>query len=248
MAVLSLSSWSAIAHAQIDGHGPDSWKVHDVAANDVLNIRMGPATTYPIIGAFEYDERGLHQVTCVPLPIAAAHESLTQSQLDALPPPWCLMRSADLSKTGWVLQSYLQGDGGEVVETPPPTGGDDMITQAVDLVRALYKNADRAANDDFHPLHPANAQNYFLINVAKEMQTQPLQADPLFGAQAFEGSYAAPVPDPDQPMLRGMITVNVEIVNFDQQHTAIFRLRADPGQPGSPIRIFRIEHDGWSFP
>ena len=34
----------------------------------------------------------------------------------------------------------------------------------------------------------------------------------------------------------------------DARHTAVFRLRPDPSQPGAPVRIFRIERDGWQFP
>ena len=57
-----------------------------------------------------------------------------------------------------------------------------------------------------------------------------------------------PEADPDQPMLRGMVTINVDMVNFGRPQRAVFRLRADPGQPGAPLRIFRVEHEGWEFP
>lgn len=247
LAAFCISCWPALAHAEIDGHGPDAWRVHDVAADDVLNVRMGPGTNYPVIDAFAHDERGLQQVTCVPLLIAAAQAKLTQAQRDALPPSWCLMRSADLSRSGWVLQRYLMGEGYEE-PTPSPAGSDAMIAGAVDLVRALYDHAGRAANTGSHPLDPGNARDYFSANAVKAMQSRPLQADPLFGAQDFDETHGDPVPDPDQPMFRGMITVKMDIVNFGRRHTALFRLRADPDQPGAPIRIFRIEHDGWSFP
>lgn len=245
---LSISCWPALAHAEIDGHGPDTWRVHDVAADDVLNARMGPGTNYPIIDTFEHDEIGLQQVTCVPLLIAAAYEKLTQAQRDALPASWCLMRSADLSRAGWVLQRYLVGEGYEAAQAPDLAGSEAMIAEAVELVRALYDNADAGVNAGLHPLDPANALDYFSADVVEAIQSQPLQADPLFGAQDFDGSYGDPVIDANQPMLRGMITVNVEIVNSGRRHVATFRLRADPAQPGAPMRIFRIAHDGWSFP
>jgi len=221
--------------------------VHDVAADDVLNARVGPGTDYPIIDTFEHDERGMQQITCVPLLIAAAYEKLSQAQRDALPPSWCLMRSSDFSKAGWVLQHHLVGEDYEATQTPVPGGSEAMIAEAVDLVRALYENAD-AAKARLHPLDPANALGYFSADTVEAMQAQPLQADPLFGAQDVDGSHGEPAPDANQPMLRGMITVNVEIVNFGRRHVAVFRLRADPAQPGAPLRIFRIEHGGWSFP
>jgi len=240
--------WPASAHAEIDGHGPDAWRVHGVAANDVLNARMGPGTNFPIIDTFGHDERRLQQVTCVPLLIGGASANLTKAQRDALSPRWCLMRSADLARAGWVRQSYLTDEGSEEAQAPGASGSEGMIAEAVDLVRALYDSAADAANGGPHPLDPANAKKFFAADVVKAMQSQPIDADPLFGAQDFDGSHGAPVADADQPMFRGMIKVNVAIVNFGQRHTAVFRLRADPDQPGAPIRIFRIEHDGWSFP
>lgn len=248
LSALCISCWPALAQAEIDGHGPDGWRVHDVAEDDVLNARIGPGTNYPIIDAFGHDERGLQQVTCVPLLIGAAYEKLTQVQRDALPPSWCLMRSADLSRAGWVLQRYLVGEGYEAAQTSAPAGSETLIAAAVELVRALYDNADAGANARLHLLDPANALDYFSADVVEAMRAQPLQADPLFGAQDFDGTYGDPVVDANQPMLRGMITVNVEIVNFGRPHVATFRLRADPAQPGAPIRIFRIEHGNWSFP
>ena len=49
-------------------------------------------------------------------------------------------------------------------------------------------------------------------------------------------------------MLRGMITINVDFTNFGQQQRAVFYLRPDPTKPEAPLRIFRVEHDGWWYP
>ncbi|WP_392352833.1 hypothetical protein V8F63_08310 [Brevundimonas sp. LF-1] len=57
-----------------------------------------------------------------------------------------------------------------------------------------------------------------------------------------------PTPDPDHPMLRGMITINVDFTNFGQPQRAVFHIRADADKPDAPLRIFRVEHDGWSYP
>ena len=45
------------ASAEIDGHGPDAWRVTGVAADDVLNARVGPGTGYPVIDSFAHDAR-----------------------------------------------------------------------------------------------------------------------------------------------------------------------------------------------
>jgi hypothetical protein len=248
-----LLAWQPFAaYAEIDGHGPDAWQVHGVATNDVLNARMGPGTTYPVIDTFAHDERGLQQITCVPFYTMAHFSVMSEAEINSLPPRWCLMRSADMSKAGWVAQRYIIGEGYEPVDSlttgPDAVPGDELIFHAQELVRALYENADLARLGGPHPLDPENVANYFSSDVVAAMRSQPLQADPLYGAQDFQGSVSEPEPDPDQPMFRGMITLNVEIVNFGRSHTAVFRLRADPSQPGAPLRIMRIEHDGWSFP
>ncbi|MEQ5829405.1 hypothetical protein J3456_18845 [Sulfitobacter sp. NFXS29] len=243
---------STAAHAEIDGHGPDAWQVRGVASNDVLNARMGPGTDYSIIETFAHDARGLHQVTCVPYFTMAHYINMTDAEYKALPSPWCLMRSADLSKAGWVSQRYLAADGYIPVDSPTvgsdAVSSDQLISHAQDLVRALYEAHYFADKGGPQPLSPENAANYFTTEVAAALHAQPLGADPLYGAQDFNGSVDEPQPDPENPMLRGTITLNVDITNFGQTHTAVFYLRADPGQPGAPIRIFRIEHGDWSFP
>lgn len=107
---MTLPFFASGAQAQIDGHGPDAWRVIDVGVNDVLNARMGPGTNYPVIETFAHDERGLQQITCVPFYTMAHFSVMTEAELDALPPRWCLMRSADMSKAGWVAQRYLIAD------------------------------------------------------------------------------------------------------------------------------------------
>lgn len=243
LAALGLSLLASMAHAEIDGYGPDAWRVHGVAAHDVLNARMGPGTEYRVIDSFAHDERGLTLVTCVPLVLMHHAMAMSEAEREALPPRWCLMRSADLSKAGWVRQRYLTED---VAGDAQGAEDGDMIGQAVDLVRALYAAAHQPGGA--YPLDPDHAHRYFSSEVVAHLRAHRLEADPLTGAQDFDGSIGEPRLDPDQPMLRGMITVNVDFVNFGQRQTAVFRLRADPGQPGAPVRIFRIDHDGWSFP
>lgn len=259
------------AYAEIDGYGPDAWRVTGVAANDVLNVRMGPGTNYPVIETFAHDERALQQITCVPFYTMAHFSAMSEAELDALPPRWCLMRSTDLSRAGWVAQRFLiadfddevlYGDVGnydeadEVMDVmkilPAPTAGpaawsgDELIDHARGLVATLYEYDDPARG--VSPLDPDARAVFFSSDFVAALQSSPPGADLLAGAQDFQGSISEPVPDPDQPMFRGMITINVEIVNFGQAHTAVFRLRGDTARPDAPLRIFRIEHDDWSYP
>ena len=268
---VALPFFASAAHAEIDGSGPDAWRVTAVPANDVVNVRMGPGTNYPVIETFAHDERGLQQITCVPFYTMAHFSMMTEAELDALPPRWCLMRTADLAKAGWVAQRYLIadfdeeilfGDGGtydeseEVVDVekilPAPTtgsqawSGDDLIEYGRGLVAALYEY-DNPALGQSH-LDPAAPDVFFSTDFRDALRSRPPGADLLIGAQDFQGSVSEPMPDRDQPMFRGMITINVEVENFGRSHTAVFRLRGDTTRPDAPLRIFRIEHDGWSYP
>lgn len=269
--VLGFGLLPVAVQAEIDGHGPDAWRVIDVGANDALNARMGPGTNYPVIETFAHDERGLQQITCVPFYTMAHFSVMTDAELAALPPRWCLMRSADLSKAGWVAQRYLIadfddevlfGNGGgydepeEVVDVekilPAPTtgphawSGDELIEHARGLVAALYAYDDPARGVSH--LDPAAPDVFFSTDFRDALRSRPPGADLLIGAQDFQGSISEPMPDREQPMFRGMITINVEIENFGRTHTAVFRLRGDTTRPDAPLRIFRIEHDGWSYP
>ena len=123
---------------------------------------------------------------------------------------------------------------------------EELIDYARGLVAMLYEYDDQALGRS--PLDPDAREHFFSSNFVSALHSQPPGADLLIGAQDFQGSTSEPVPDPDQPMFRGMITINVKIENFGQAHTAVFRLRGDTTLPDAPLRIFRIEHDGWSYP
>ncbi|MEP3114490.1 hypothetical protein [Nisaea sp.] len=268
---LGLNLLPLATQAEIDGHGPDAWRVTGVASDDVLNARMGPGTDYPVIETFAHNERGLEEITCVPFYTMVHFSAMTEAEREGLTPRWCLMRSADLAKAGWVTQRYLIADFDDDVlfsddgsHDPPlkvmdvmkvraaPTAGtqtwssDDLVDYARGLVETLYEYDDPALGQS--PLDPGARDVFFSKDFVAALQAYPPGADLLFGAQDFEGSISKPVPDPEQPMFRGMITINVEVENFGQTHTAVFRLRGDTTRPEAPLRIFRIEHDGWSYP
>ncbi|MDK3075265.1 hypothetical protein QO034_19445 [Sedimentitalea sp. JM2-8] len=214
-----------------------------------------------MIDTFAHNERGLEEITCVPFIPPAYYMSMTEAEIAALPPRWCLMRTADMIKAGWVAQRYLTADFGDeeawlaadVPATPPASttgpqagSGDDLIDDARNLVVDLYRHADPSRGQS--PFDPGVLGEFFSGDFIAALRSRPPGADLLTGAQDFQGSVSDPKPDPDQPMFRGMIAINVEIENFGRTHTAVFRLRSDTARPDAPLRIFRVEQDGWSFP
>lgn len=263
--ILSMAFAIPAAQAEIDGHGPDAWRVADVSAGDVLNARMGPGTSYPVIETFAHNERGMQQITCVPFYTPAHYSAMTQTQINALPPRWCLMRNKAMSKAGWVAQRYITPD--DQVFAPVKNtvstsrsqqskasdasadSGDNLIAIAQELVRELYER-EFLSEISGQPsgLDPNLAGNYFTDDIVAWLNSGQVAAHPLYGAQDFDGTVEEPTPDPDHPMLRGMIIINVDFTNFGQKQRAIFYLRADTTKNNAPLRIFRVEHDGWSYP
>lgn len=201
-AVLTVIATSA--HAEINGHGPDGWRVTGIKTNNVLNARMGPGTAYPVIEAFAHNERDMQPKQ---QPKQPKHEPYTSS--------------ADI----------------------------DPVAQAQDLVREIYERQFQSENSQLpSAFDPAVARNYFTDDIVALLASGKIGAHPLYGAQDFDGTIEEPMPDPHQPMLRGMITINVDFTNFGKQQRAVFYLRADTTKPGAPLRIFRVEHEGWSYP
>lgn len=243
------------ARAEIDGHGPDAWRVTGVAANDVLNMRMGPGTEYPVIDSLAPNARGLEQITCVPLLTPSIYHRLNETQRAALPQRWCLMRTPDFAKAGWVAQRFIMEDGLEEIsgpgaglgaDIPLKTIGDPLIDDAAALVHDLY--VDFAASDSQadNPFAATNVGRYFLANMAADLRGHG--TDLLYGGQDFQGDVTRIAPDADKPMFRGTIKVNADFTNFGREDSIAFYLRADTDQPAAPFRIFYIEHDNWSFP
>ncbi len=256
IAALVLTLVAPAARADIDGHGPDAWRVTGVAANDVLNVRMGPGTDYPVIETFAPNERGLQQITCVPYYTAAHYSAMTAAQIEALPPRWCLMRDADMRRAGWVAQRFITPDDAESPaaaaiggQDNPPMTGDPMLDAAQSLVRDLYATHLRGlSGQGGSPLESPLSDRYFTAEIIDYIESGQLGADPLFDGQDFDGELMRIAPDPDIPMLRGMITINADHINFGRPARTVLYLRADPERPGAPLRIFLIENEGWSVP
>ena len=248
------------AQAQIDGHGPDAWRVTGVAQNDVLNVRMGPGTQYLVSGSFSPSERGLEQITCVPLHTPAQYNALTAAQVKALPPRWCLMRNAAMTTAGWVAQRFIMPDDSTAPRRPSaasapkaaPTktsASNGTVVEATAMVRKLYDAQARAdRGQGTSPLQGKMASSYFTSDIVALFRSGRIGAHPLYGAQDFDGRVTRIAADSEQPMLRGMVTIHVDFTNFGEPQRASFYLRADTTQSGAPLRIFRVEHDGWSYP
>lgn len=242
--------------AEIDGHGPDAWRVTGVSSNDTLNVRMGPGTSYPVIDTFAHNERNLQQITCVPYYTPAHYTAMSAAQLKALPPRWCMMRNAAMTKAGWVAQRFITPEGA-VAYNPADTTSDmrgDPDQTAISLAQGLvYEVYDRQFLSELgpgmaSPLDPSIAPLYFTDDIVAWLRSGNVGAHPLYGAQDFDGTVAEPEPDAERPIYRGMITLNVDITNFGKTHRAVFYVRADTTKNGAPLRIFRVEHDGWSYP
>lgn len=108
--VLLLAGLTGAALADLDGHGPDAYQVIGVRADDVLNARMGPGTDYAVVSHFKPNEGRLQQITCVPFLPAGVFMAMSEAERKRLPSRWCLMRSGDLSRAGWVAARFLQED------------------------------------------------------------------------------------------------------------------------------------------
>ncbi|MBS1302680.1 hypothetical protein [Loktanella sp. SALINAS62] len=234
------------ATAQFDGHGPDAWQVTGIASDDWLNLRMGPSADYPIIGSFSSDATGLTMTTCVPFMSESQGIMLSQAERNLLdlPPRWRLMSNGQ--SHGWVAARFLMEATGQA---PPDQTSDRMIADAVSLVRRLYARHEQSTRGEaLAPLGASRVRDFFMADIANDLAQTQWQADPLYNAQDMDISNFRVMPDPDQPMLRGMITVRAEFSNFRQPQTVMFNLRADPVQPNAPMRIMRISHGEWSIP
>lgn len=239
-----------VAQAQMGGHGPDAWRVTGVSSDDVLNLRMGPGSRYPIIGSFAHDQTGLKMTTCVPFMSEALGMMLSREERERLnlPARWCLMSDAEARSQGWVAARFLQEDAGGA--TPDP-GGDRMIEDAVSLVWRLYTRHEQSTRGEaLSPFSHARVADFFFAADAALVADSPWQADPLYDAQDFDITNLRVYADPEMPMFRGMITVWVEFENFGQPKRVEVNLRPDPDQPGTPapVRILRIDHGAWQFP
>lgn len=241
------------AVADPEGHGPDAWQIVDVEEFDALPARMGPGEDYMVVADFMAGERGLKQVTCVPYVPTALYFEMSEDERDSLPERWCLMRSADFSAGGWIPARFAREDGGfsggdDAKDALPMRNSENMIPYATRLVERLYAlHMDRLyGSDEGAPLPLLDAEKrpeFFNTFFIQELEEQgPPGFDPLLNAQDFDGEIVKIEPDPERPMLRGAIFINVHFVNFGQEQQAVVTLRVDSERRGKPVRIISIAH------
>ena len=84
----------AISH---DGHGPDWWRVRDVASWDVLNVRNGPGVAFDQVDALHHNARRVQVVNCVEIGTSRG------------PATWCLVNWQGFQR-GWVNSRFLGED------------------------------------------------------------------------------------------------------------------------------------------
>lgn len=106
---LGLAALAPAAHATADG--PDAWRVTGVAAWDVLNVRVGPGTQYPVLAQLPPDARGIQVGTCVPTVTREQYFALTEAMQQALNrlPAWCVVTWGG-QQLGWVNRRFLTED------------------------------------------------------------------------------------------------------------------------------------------
>lgn len=148
--------------------------------------------------------------------------------------------------------NYLNDSRTASKQLPNTQAGQDnsiILAEATDIVQKLY-SAQQRADQGLGPtpfLSPS-AQQYFTADAITWLQSGQIDAHPLYGAQDYEIKIRAIAADPTQPIFRGMITIHVDFTNFGQTQRATYYLRADTEQNNAPLRIFRVEHNGWSYP
>lgn len=189
------------------------------------------------VKTFKPREEGLSQSTCVSVPPNANAMALSDADMAALPPRWYLMRSKVLTRAERVFARYLITDHGF------PMPATDPVLKARDLIRALYAAVEQAEMGRSNLFESDYAAHYCFADLATLLRRQLPSADLLTGEQDSHDHVNDPLPA-FQPMLRGMIVVDVGITNFGRSHAACFHLRLDPNQSGS---LIRIERNGWHF-
>lgn len=109
LVVSLIATLAPAAHATADG--PDAWRVHNVASNDVLNARVGPGTNYFILDALPHNARGVQIEYCVPTVTQQQFFALSTQQQQQLEtyPAWCLVFWNGVQR-GWVNRRFLTED------------------------------------------------------------------------------------------------------------------------------------------
>jgi heat shock protein HslJ len=102
--------WPAFAVAEADG--PDVYRVIDVSADEVLNLRTGPGTDHPVIGALPHDADGVANLGCVGgMTFAEFETASAEERAAARKTRWCLVGFD--RQVGWAAGWFLAEGGAE---------------------------------------------------------------------------------------------------------------------------------------
>jgi len=104
LSALAVTLAPALALATADG--PDAWRVTGVAADDVLNLRAGPAARAPKLAGIPPDADGLPNLGCIGRMSFAEWEAATEAErARAARRVWCLTGYG--TTIGWAAGWYL---------------------------------------------------------------------------------------------------------------------------------------------
>lgn len=229
IAAVAVITSAPVAQAEIDGHGPDSWRVIGVAANDRLNVRMGPGTDYPVIEKFAPDKRGLEQITCVPFYTMRHYSGMTKAQLAALPPRWCLMRDADMQRVGWVAQRFIAPDDG-ASRLPEASGsageGDPLERLLIRFMEGYDEQDSLQVLDQIHAILEPNGAQSSVFQPSAEIRPLTMA---VLALESAEGA---------RDRVRYRITYGIEQISNPPKHSALplSFIQVDRFSLGSAIR------------
>ncbi len=101
--VLALSCDLVAAEAD----GPDYWAVQGVSSTDVLNLRKGPSTLFPIMARIPSDYAHLENLGCSPSFTIEEWSSFSERERSvAISLRWCRVNYE--GHAGWVKGTYLR--------------------------------------------------------------------------------------------------------------------------------------------
>ena len=109
VACATLMAFSA-GKALSEASGPDFYRVVDVASDDVLNMRLGPSTDYPVIFELPHNADGIANLGCTGgLTLEEWTEATEEERAESKKRRWCLV---GYDRTvGWAAGRFL-ADGG----------------------------------------------------------------------------------------------------------------------------------------
>ncbi|WP_206171706.1 SH3 domain-containing protein [Thiorhodococcus mannitoliphagus] len=195
-----------------DTSGRNLVQVTGVAAGDVLNVRSGPGTNYPIVGALS-NGSSVYRLRC---------EGQGRAR-------WCeIEMRSDMRERGWVNAHYLQSGAAVQQPSPPPAGQGGTTTE-----RVRFESGTSGAELN-GSLKPGASRRYLLrASKGQDLRVRLDARGPEFYYQIFnpDGSFLLDQMRSDQAY-RGQLWQSgdhvVEVINRSgrtQSYRVNFRVR-----------------------